>query len=173
MSRGSLADEWYVWAVRPDKFEVVERYIVQKVKEVKKVLYPMVTKERVTKAGVKKSKAPLYAGYIFLQYSHATDNPVTWNKLNSHPFITRYVGPCTSQDLASVDSLQKVQEINNDEVRNFRVGDHIRVNGGVFVGYLGSVTYLTSNYVGVELERAGKTLRVVFSPEDLDVTERK
>ena len=168
-----LDQEWHVWTVRSGKFEIVERYIEEKISEVKKVLYPTVTTERFTKSGIKKKKSPLYAGYVFLQYCHDPRNPTVWSKLNQHPFVTRYVGPCTPQDLASVDSLQKVETLNNEEVRNFIKGDKVRVNGGVFVNYRGTVTNLTSNSVGVELERAGKTLAVVFSPEDLDIMERR
>jgi transcription antitermination factor NusG len=166
--------EWYVWTVRPGKFEVVERYIKEKVPEISKVLYPTVTTEKMDKkGGVKKKKSPLYAGYIFLQYRHDDKNPSVWLKLNKHPFITRYVGPCSAKDLASVDSLQKVERWNNDEVKNFIVGDIVRVNGGVFVGFSGRVVYLTSNSVGVELSSLGKTLKVVFSPEDLDILDRE
>lgn len=172
VNSSDLEEEWFVWSVRSDKFEIVKCYIEDKIPEVVKVLYPTVTSERVTKKGIKKSKTPLYAGYIFLQYIHNIDNPVTWNKLNNHPFITRYVGPCTAHDLASVDSLQKVEKLNNEEVRNFVVGDKIRVNGGIFVGYLGYVSQLTSNSIRVDLERSGKSLGVTFSPEDLDIVKR-
>jgi len=163
-------EEWYVWTVRSGKFEEAKYYIEQRIPEVKKILYPTVTIERITKKGIKKNKEPLYAGYLFLQYEHT---PVTWNKLKVLPFIKRYVGPCTAQDLASVDSLQKVEALNNDEVKNFIIGDRVRVNGGVFVGFTGVICGVMSNYVRADLERVGKTLRVTFSPEDLDILERK
>lgn len=176
MSSLDLAQEWYVWTVRTGKFGVVQKYIEERVPEVRKVLYPTVTTEKRTlKGDVKKKKSPLYAGYMFLQYTHSEENPIAWLKLNKHPFITRYVGPCTAKDLASVDSLQKVEKLNNDEVRNFMVGDEVRVNGGVFIGFGGKVVYLASNSVTVELQRSGEVriLKVVFSPEDLDILSRK
>lgn len=176
LSSPDLAQEWYVWTVRAGKFDIVQKYIEECVPEVRKVLYPTVTTEKRTQKGeVKKKKSPLYAGYMFLQYAYNEENPIVWLKLNKHPFITRYVGPCTAKDLASVDSLQKVEKLNNDEVRNFVVGDVVRVNGGVFVGFEGEVVRLASNSVAVELRRGGegRTLKVVFSPEDLDILSRK
>ena len=98
-------EEWYVWSIRPGKFSLVEKYIQEKVPEVKKILYPTVTTEKQHKNGnVKKKQQSLYAGYLFLQYSHDERNPATWVKLNKHPFITTYVGPCSKKDLASVNS---------------------------------------------------------------------
>lgn len=165
--------EWYVWTIRSGKFDIVEKYIKESIPGIKKVLYPMITTEKLTKKGDrKKKKSPLYAGYMFLQYEHSEKTPTVWLKLNKHPFVTRYVGPCSAKDLASVDSLQKVEQWNNEEVKNFVEGDEVRVNGGVFVGFSGRVVHLTSNSVGVELSSMGKTLKVVFSPEDLDILDR-
>lgn len=176
MSEGFASEgtqEWYVWTVRVGKFELVKRYIEENVKEVTKVLYPTVTTEKQVKSGTRKKKSPLYAGYIFLQYAHDPDSPTTWLKLNKYPFVTGYVGPCTAKDLASVDSLQKVEKLNNDMVKEFKEGDKVRVNGGVFVGYVGSVVSKNSNSVKVALGEDNSIMTVVFSPEDLDITDRR
>jgi transcription antitermination factor NusG len=166
----SQRQEWYVWTVSPGKFEVVRKYIKEKVPEINEVLYPAVTTETVTKKGeVKKKTTPLYAGYIFLQYHHDERNPGVWVKLQKHPFITRYVGPCTAQDLASVNSLQKVERDYDESVREFSIGDNVKVRSGVFAGFKGIVVGTTHNTVKVELHSLGRTLKVVFSPEDLAV----
>jgi transcriptional antiterminator NusG len=166
--------EWYVWTVRPGKFEIVKDYIESKVTEVKEVLYPAITTETVTKKGeIKRKTSPLYVGYLFLQYHHDEGNPVTWWKLNKHPFITRYIGPCTAQDLASAQSLKKVEKIDDELVREFRVGDEVRVDSGVFIGFRGSVKSKNRNSIGVELRSLGKTLKVVFSPEDLVILKER
>ncbi len=164
--------QWYVWSIRVGKFDIIKKYIEEKVPEVKKVLYPTVTTEKCLKSGErKKKKTPLYSGYIFLQYNHSQENPVVWLKLSKHPFVSAYVGPCTPTDLVSVDSLQKLEVVNNGPIKHFRVGDLVRVNGGVFSGYSGKVIG-ASNTINVELEVSNKSLRFVFSPEDLDVISR-
>ena len=167
-SRG-MAEEWYVWTIRPGKFEVVSNYIQSKVPQVKKVLYPTVTTEKMTKKGIKEKKSPLYAAYIFLQYEHKIENPQTWNLLNQHHFVTGYVGPCTPQDLATVNSLQKTRGVKDVKVDVFVPGCSVRVGSGVFLNYVGRVSHVNSNSVGVDIERAGKTLRVIFSPADLEI----
>lgn len=165
--------EWYVWTVRAGKFEVVKRYMEEHIPQITKVLYPTITTEKTTRNGsLKKQRSPLYAGYIFLQYEHDVTNPGTWLKINKHPFITGYVGPCTPKDLVSVDSLQKVDTLNNDKVRKFMLGDSVRVNGGLFINYKGRVTSLTSNSIGVELINENKVFKAVLSPEDLDIVDR-
>ncbi len=166
--------EWYVWTVRSGKFDVVKQYIEDKVCEVKEILYPAVTTETTTKKGVVKRKVtPLYAGYLFLQYQHDESNPAVWWKLNRHPFITRYVGPCTARDLASAQSLKKVDKVDDVQVREFQVEDLVRVDSGVFIGFRGEVTNINRNSVGVELKSLGKTLKVVFSPDDLVIVGKR
>jgi len=171
--KAGTADEWYVWTVRSGKFEIVERFIEEKIPQVSKILYPTISTEKTTRKGIKVKKSPLYAGYLFLQYTHDQSNPATWVKINSHPFITGYVGPCTAQDLASVNSLQKVDKLNDEKINDFLVGDLVSVKNGVFVGFRGEVVLLSSNSVTVDLERADRVLQVVFSPEDLGVITRQ
>lgn len=168
------SEEWYVWSIRPGKFSLVEKYIREKVPEVKQVLHPTITTEKQKKnGGVKTKQQSLYAGYLFLQYSHDESNPVTWLKLNKYPFITAYVGPCSKQDLASVSNLQGTANPEKLPDRNFRRGDRVSVRGGVFEGYRGQVNKkVTGNFVSVELEQGTGTLCVVFSPDDLDILER-
>lgn len=169
-----LSQEWYVWTVKVGKFDIVKSYIKEKIPSISRVLYPTLTTEKRTKKGdIQKKKSPLYAGYMFLQYNHDKEKPTTWLMLNGHPFVTGYVGPCSAKDLASVDSLQKVEKLENEKVKSFQLGDKIRVSGGVFAGYEGSVNCLTSNSVGVQLSKMGKTLKVVFSPEDLAIVKRE
>lgn len=167
-----MSPSWYVWSIRLGKFDVVSKYITEKVPEVIQVLYPTITKERQLKnGGAKKKKVPLYSGYIFLQYYHDLDNPQVWLKLKKHPFITNYVGPCTPADLVSVDSLQKLEQVNSDKARSFVVGDAVRVNGGLFKDYVGKVAAVLDRTVRVEID-APKRVRFVFSPDDLDVIAR-
>lgn len=164
------SSEWYVWTVRPGKFDVVKRYIESKVQEVNEVLYPAVTTETRTKKGdIKRKIIPLYAGYLFLQYHHDETDPATWWKLNRHPFITRYVGPCTAQDLASAQSLKKVERVDNEQVQEFCVGDSVRVDSGVFISFRGEVIGINRNSIRVNLHSLGKMLEVLLSPEDLVV----
>ena len=97
------SQEWYIWTVRPGKISIVKTYLEKNVKEVKDLLCPTVTSERETKAGNKKIKTSLlYDGYIFLQYTHNAANPVVWTKINKHPFVVSYVGPCTPADIALI-----------------------------------------------------------------------
>lgn len=166
--------QWYVWSVKTGKFDTVKRYIEEKIPEVKQVLYPTVTKERVLKSGEsKKRKVPLYSGYMFLQYQHDEKDPQVWLKLTKHPFVSTYVGPCTPADLVSVNSLQKLEIVNNDVVKEFHVGDEVRVNGGVFSGQSGTVVDISSNTIRVDISVANKAMKFVFSPADLDIVKRR
>ena len=95
--------EWYIWKIRPSKFEFVEKFINDKVKEVKNILCPTVVSEKFTKGGERKQKkSALYEGYLFLQYHHDVKNPTVWLKLSKYPFIVGYVGPCSPEDLKKI-----------------------------------------------------------------------
>lgn len=93
-------EKWYIWTVRPGKFDVVSTYIKNNVEEVTEILFPTETSEKETKSGIKKIKvSPLYAGYVFLRYYHDAENPTVWVKINKHPFVSGYVGLCTEKDI--------------------------------------------------------------------------
>lgn len=95
--------EWYIWTVRPGKFDIVKVYIEKNIKEVTNILCLTETLDKETKPGRKKIKvSTLYAGYVFLQYTHDTNNPAVWTKINKHPFVVGYVGPCTAADIALI-----------------------------------------------------------------------
>jgi transcription antitermination factor NusG len=95
--------EWYIWTVRPGKFHIVREYLEKNVIEVTNILCPTQTSEKETKAGRKKVKvSPLYAGYVFLEYAHDVNNPIAWVKIDRHPFVVGYVGPCTAADIALI-----------------------------------------------------------------------
>lgn len=171
----SVRDEWYVWTVKQGKFDIVSKFISEDVPEVTRVLYPTITKERSTKTGiVKKSKVPLYSGYLFLQYKHNPEEPKVWLKLRSHPFITRYVGPCTPKDLASVESLEKIEDINTEDKKIFKPGDRVRVNGGFLKEMTGEVTScLSGNTIQVSINFFGRDVKATFVPADLDIVGRE
>jgi transcription antitermination factor NusG len=102
-SGSGSSQEWYIWTVRPGKFDIVRAYIEKSVREVSVVLCPTVTSEKETKTGLKKTKvSPLYAGYVFMQYMHDESNPIAWLKISKHPFVVSYVGPCTAADIALI-----------------------------------------------------------------------
>lgn len=169
-SEGSY--QWYVWYIKFGKFDVISKYIEDKVPEVKKVLFPTITTECQLKSGeAKKKKTPLYGGYMFLQYHHNPDKPDVWLKLTKHPFVSAYIGPCTPKDLVSVDSLQKLEIVNSDSgLKKFCRGDFVRVNGGVFKNFTGKVLTVEDKVIRVEIEAQNKNMKFVFSPEDLDIT---
>lgn len=103
MVKANSSTQWFIWTVRPGKFEIVKAYLEKEVKEVSDILFPTETSEKETKTGSKKTKtSPLYAGYVFLQYTHDVTDPVVWVKINKHPFVASYVGPCTAADIALI-----------------------------------------------------------------------
>lgn len=103
MVNADASPQWFIWTVRPGKFEIVKAYLEKEVKEVSDILFPTETSEKKTKTGAKKTKtSPLYAGYVFLQYTHDVSDPVAWVKINRHPFVAGYVGPCTAADIAQI-----------------------------------------------------------------------
>jgi transcription antitermination factor NusG len=160
------AQKWHVWVVRPGKFDTVAKYIAESVPEVKEVLYPTVTKQINEK---KKKRVPLYAAYIFLRYDHT---PLVWHKLNSNPFVTNYVGPCTAKDLASVESLKKVETLNYTKTKTFVQGDLIKVNSGPFKDFSGRVISAGANYIQIVVSVFGREVKATFLPADLDIVDR-
>ncbi len=164
--------QWHVWTVNPNKFQVVSMFIEKEVTEVKEVLYPTVTSERKTSKGkIKTKKVPLYQGYLFLQYS---EDPIVWHKLNSHPFITNYVGRCTQQDLFSVYNLKNVEHLNKEENKVCEVGDFVKIQAGPMKGFSGKVTLVRSDYIKISIEVFGRSgVPAVVNPADIDIISRE
>lgn len=100
-------DMWYIWTVKPDKIELVEAFIEDKISEVASILCPSTTKQKILKSGkIKKKTTSIYGGYIFLKYNDVKDISLVYYKLKSNPFIVSYVGVCTEKELISVYKVQ-------------------------------------------------------------------
>ena len=158
---------WYIWAIKINKFDEVERYI-STIPEIDEYLYPTTTKEYKLKAGVRKKRVPLYSGYLFLKYRNT---PEVFYKLNTFPFITTYVGVCSGEDLSIVKEVRELEYINlfNKEIH---VDDVVKVNSGPFLGLSGNVVSTTSANVCVALTVFGRSVNVTFNKDDIDIIKR-
>lgn len=101
---------WHIWTFRSDMVEHVKLFLENNVKEVSDVICPTRTIKRYDRRTKNKRRSkkrrevalPIYGGYIFLQYTPNTNNADVWEKLNSHPFILNYIGPCSAADVCTI-----------------------------------------------------------------------
>lgn len=94
---------WYIWTIRPDRFDAVKRYIDNNVKEIIDIYFPTTTTEKHTNRGKSIKTVSVYGGYIFLKYNSDCNPSDVWYKINKHPFVVGYIGPCTDKELSILD----------------------------------------------------------------------
>jgi len=160
--------DWFIWVIKQGKFDKVEAHI-KTIPEIEEYVYPTTSKSyRNKKGGTIKRRTPLYSGYIFLRYK---EDPETFYKLNTFPFITTYVGRCSGADLEIVKKVRELEYINTIS-KDIEVNDKVRVNCGPFHEFEGTVVEVNSKGVVVELLVFGRQTKTSFNKEDVDVIER-
>jgi transcription antitermination factor NusG len=159
---------WNIWVIKVNKFDEVERFL-DELEEIEEYIYPTVTKEFKLKSGkIKKKRAPLYSGYIFLRY---IDTPEIFYKLNIFPFMTTYVGRCTGDDLKLVKQVKETEYLNVVN-KKIQVDDIVQVNSGSFKGFVGPVISVMSSDVSVIFQVFGRDVKTTFNKDDVDIVKR-
>lgn len=160
---------WHIWVIKQSKQDTVISYL-DSLPEVEEYLYPTAPKLYKLKSGkVKKKRVPLYSGYLFIKYANA---PETFYKLNTFPFITTYVGPCSKSDLEKVDAAKRLEEWNVLS-KNVQVDDFVKITSGPFEGFEGKVNAVNGNNVTVSLYVLGRKVNTTFIKDDVDVLKRE
>jgi transcription antitermination factor NusG len=159
--------QWHVWTIKPVKLETLLSKIKAKAPEVGEILYPTVAKAIEGKPKASR-RVPLYSTYVFIQYEHTAE---LWHRLKEIKHLVRYIGPCSAKDLISVESLKRLETINNVpmEKKMFYAGQKIRANSGPFAGVEGEVVSISSNCIQTTINVFGRKVRATFSRGDLDI----
>lgn len=160
---------WHIWVIKQGKYGEVEKFL-QTVTEVEEFLYPTVSKEyRASSGNIKKRRVPLYSGYLFIKY---ITTPETHQKLRAFPFLTTYVGRCGSNDISFISTIKELEYLNT-VLRQFEVGDIVKVNTGPFKNFEGEINAVNSNSLTVSLRVFGREVNVSFSRDDVDIIKHQ
>ena len=157
---------WNIWVIRQAKFDAIKYFIDNNVPEVKSVFFPTVNKEFKRGAKIVKKRVALYSGYLFLKY----DDPdyKVYQKLRSNPFITTYVGQCST---LPVDDMVKKEEWNTLN-KKVAVGDTVEVITGPFKDFKGDVFSINGNKVTLKVDLFGREVEASFVSDDLEILEK-
>lgn len=159
-----MSSMWYIWVIKTGKYEKVKKYL-ETIPEIEEYFYPTTPKEvKRDNGSVSKRRVPLYAGYLFLKYKYSHD---MYHKLNSFPFITTYVGPCTKKDFEKIEKTMLLESINTGGF--ISVDDLVRVVCGPFKGLSGCVVGVNANNADVSLTIFGRQVKSTFRRNDLEV----
>lgn len=149
-------DSWYIWTVKPNKFSKACDYIKLSIPEVRDIFYP--TSSR------KNKQLPICSNYLFLYYQ---DSPEVWHRLNSCPYISKFVGACTTKDIFTVDNLVKVQTSKDGEDKYLHRNDKIVISSGPLTGVRGIVSFAKGYTLDVEVEVLERKVRITLSSKDV------
>ena len=161
-----MSSKWHIWVIKQNKFDSIEYYLKNDVKEVTEMFFPTVSKECKVGNRLHKRRVPLFAGYLFLKYEDP-DNRVYY-KINSSPFVTNYVGLCEGKEVEEL----LLKEEWNVLSKQVEVGDKVEVIGGPFAKCKGTVYSINGNRVTIKVSMFDRSIDYTLSSEDLEIIEK-
>lgn len=170
---------WYVLRVASNREEQVRDALARKIEieklqdEVGRVLVPTEKVKRVRAGQQRVYERKLYPGYVFVEMSTAENGSVlekTWFTINETSGVGDFIGtegkpsPMSDADVAKMLNQADGPTDSPQVQMEFNKGDHIKVKGGSFEGFEGTVE---------EMDAEKGTVRVIVTifgrPTPLDI----
>jgi len=121
---------WHVWTMIGARWEKVCEFLSE-LNDIEEFIYPTVKREYSTKSGWKSKDVPLYTNYVFIKYNH---NNKLHIKLEEHPWIREYVGPCSIGEIKEVRKLSERKYEDIMPTNEPRVNMVVKLTGTPFKG---------------------------------------
>ena len=158
--------KWHIWAIKQRRFESIEFFLNTKIPEVEEIFFPTVLKEYKIGKCLHKRRIPLYSGYLFLYYSD--DENKVYYKIRSNPFVTNYIGVCSSAQV----NIMRTKEKWNTISKKVEVGDRVEVISGPFKKCSGNVNSINGNKVTIKVDMFDRSIDCTLSSEDLEIIRK-
>ena len=156
---------WYVWTINANRYVKILEFI-NRIEEIKDVLYPLAEKEYSTKSGVKVREVPLYVNYLFMKYEH---NNEIMAKLEECPWIHNYLGPCSLDDIKNVRKLDRSKYEDIIHSNKLEIGSQVKLIGTVFKGMVATLVGIDGNKLAVSIKILGGERAIKCSIDDIEM----
>jgi len=156
---------WYIWTISANRYRKIREFI-DKMPEIKDVLYPLAEKEYSTKSGVKVKEVPLYVNYLFMKYNH--DGAIA-AKLETCPWIHSYLGSCSFEEIKEVRKLDKSKYEDIMPTNKLELGMQVKLIGTIFKGMTATFIGINGNKLAVSIKIFGGERTVKCSIDDIEM----
>jgi len=156
---------WYIWTISANRYKEVKKFI-DKILEIKDVLYPIAEKEYNTKSGTKMKEVPLYVNYLFMKYEH---NSYIAAKLETCPWIHNYLGQCSLEEIKKVRELDKSKYEDIIHTDKLEIGMQVKLISTVFKGMIATLVGIDGNKLAVSIRILGGERVVKCSIDDIEM----
>lgn len=161
-----MSSKWHIWVIKQNKFDSIEYFLRNEVKEVSDIFFPTVLKECKVGNRLHKRRVPLFSGYLFLRYED--EDGSLYYKIRANPFVTNYVGVCDSKE---VDSMRQKEEWNVPN-KTVEVGTVVEVISGPFAKCKGTVHSISGNKVTIKVSMFDRSIDYTLPSEDLEIVKK-
>jgi len=156
---------WYIWTISANRYRKIREFI-DKIPEIKDVLYPLAEKEYSTKSGVKIREVPLYVNYLFIKYEHNSEVDA---KLETCPWIHSYLGPCPLEEIKKVRKLDKSKYEDIMPTDKLQIGAQVKLIDTVFKGMIATLVGINGNKLSVSIKILGGERSIKCSIDDIEM----
>lgn len=146
-----MSNLWHVWSVVTNRQKRIIKFLSE-LTCIDNFLYPMAEKKYNTKNGEKVKGVPIYANYVFIQYDH---NPFTSSIIESCPWISTYVGPCSASEIRSVQEQNKKNYDDLVPVEQLVVGSVVKLVKTPFAGWDATIVGIDGDKLSVSITILG------------------
>ncbi|GAG08017.1 unnamed protein product [marine sediment metagenome] len=156
---------WYVWTISANRYKKVREF-VDKISEIKDILYPLAEKEYSTRSGVKVKEVPLYVNYLFIRYEHSSKIAA---ELEKCPWIHNCLGPCSQGEIKKVRELNRSKYEDIMPADKLQIGMQIKLIGTVFKGMIATLIGIDGNKLAVSIRILGGERTIKCSIDDIEM----
>jgi transcriptional antiterminator NusG len=146
-SASSGAFKWYVVQVYSGYEHKARSSLLERIKQAGmeanfgEILIPMETVQENRSTGKRVTAKTFYPGYIFVQMAMSDE---AWHVVRDTPKVTGFVGGRRPRSVPPQEVRSVVQQVEEGAAKPrpqvvFEQGDHVRVIGGAFANFTGSV----------------------------------
>ena len=160
--------DWHIWTITVNRYKKIREFL-DKVPEIKDILYPIAEKEYSTKSGTRKKDMPLYSNYLFLKYKY---NSEIASKLENCTWIHNYLGICSQKEIKAVRKLDKTRYEDLVPTSRLQIGMQVKLIGTPFKDMIATLVGIDGNKLAVSISLFGAERIVKCFIDDIDTGER-
>jgi len=163
---------WHLFIMDPKRYSTIVPF-VRSLDSTRDVVYKMTDSTNITKAGKKTvRKVAVFPGYLFVESNEGEDD-LTRTLLLEHPYIRRYVGSLSNEDIEHLYKIRKDDGYSKKFVSSFVEGDVVKITAGLFKNYEAVVISVKQKEIMIETDLNGKKVKYAAKPGEITLIQRQ
>jgi len=156
---------WYIWTISANRYEKIREFI-DRIPEIKDVLYPLAEKEYSTKSGIKVKEVPLYVNYLFIRYEYDIKVDA---ELEECLWIHNCLGLCSQEEIKKVRELDKSKYEDIMPTDKLQIGMQVKLIGTVFKDMIATLVGIDGDKLVVSIKILGGERAVKCFIDDIEM----